>query len=118
MSTGESIVENYFSSYTAYDLEVDAPSWMNSRAGISEMIGLTIVGFKDVNAVEWQVHDFKDQTTEMGTASFHAMAQLARRGDPQKTVIAAVEAPFHIGGRVELGNESFETDKPDNFELQ
>lgn len=118
MSTGESIVENHFNSYEAYDLDIDAPSWMNSHAGLSDDIDLTIVGFKDVNAVEWQVHEFQDQTTELGTVSFHAMAQLARTGDDDKTVIGAAEAPFQIGGRVELGNESFETDEPAPFELQ
>jgi hypothetical protein len=118
MSTGESIVEDYFSSYEAYDLDIDAPSWINSRAGLNDQIALTIVGFKDVSAVEWQVHDFKDQTTEVGTASFHAEAQLARTDDDDKTIVGAVEVPFQTGGRVELGNESFETDKPDKFELQ
>lgn len=90
---------------------------MNSRAGISEDRDLTVVAFTDVNAVEWQVHDHKDDTTEMGTASFHAVAQLAHAEDEDKTVIATVEAPFQIGGRVELVGESFETEKPENFEL-
>lgn len=118
MTTGESIVESYFSRYEAYDLDIEAPSWINLRAGLSDKIDLTIVGFKDVNAVEWQVHEFKNQTTEMGTASFHAEAQLARTDDDDKAVIGAVEVPFEIDGRVELGNESFETDNPDKFELR
>jgi hypothetical protein len=118
MSTGENIVENYFSSsYEAYDLDIAAPSWLKSDAHVSEQTDFTVVGFKDVNTVEWHVHESLDETTEVGTVLFRAQAKLARADDEDLEVVAEVDAPFQIGGRVELGDESFETEKPETFDL-
>lgn len=118
MSIGERIVANHFANFAAYDLNIPAPEWLISEAGLSAEDSLRIVGFTGVSSVEWQVDESMDDTTEVGTATFRAEAQLARTANEDLIVMATVEAPFQVSGRVELGNESFETDKPDHFELQ
>lgn len=118
MSTGEIIVTDHFSNFAAYDLDLSAPEWLIADAGLSAVDSLRIVGFAEVHSVEWQVDECMDGTTEVGTARFRAKAQLARAADDDGAVVATAEAPFQASGRVELGNESFEMDKPNHFELQ
>jgi hypothetical protein len=121
----DDIVSSYFENYSVDDLDLEAPHNLFERTGLDIEDG-RIVGFDSVDNLQWDTAETLSQTTEVGSATFHAQARIqgtlsietldnllsttpyTRGEDSELLVTASHELTFRVPGRVELGSQDFE----------